>query len=118
VVAPSERFDLDRLVLRRERLGDADLIAGTVQANLGHLRPWMPWAVAAAGTTSAQHDRLTKVEQWWVAGSDYTFLVLDPDEQTMLGNFGLHRRIGPNAIEMGYWLTRDPTGHGSLRHMP
>ena len=30
----------------------------------------------------------------------------------VLGIFGLHRRIGPQAIEMGYWLSHDVVGRG------
>ena len=30
----------------------------------------------------------------------------------MLGTFGLHRRIGPDGIEMGYWIHADHAGRG------
>ena len=107
-----ERIELDGLVLRRERLGDEVVVADAVMANLEHLRPWMPWAVPAAATVSAQRARLVKVEQWWEADSDYSYLLLDAAETTLLGIFGLHRRIGPGAIELGYWLTRAALGQG------
>lgn len=110
---PPERIELDGLVLRRERLGDEALVADSVLANLDHLRPWMPWAVPAAATASAQRERLAKVEQWWEANSDYSYLLLDAAETSLLGIFGLHRRIGPEAIELGYWLTRAAVGKGS-----
>lgn len=106
------RFELDGLVLRRGRLGDEDLVARAVKANLAHLRPWMPWAVPAAATTQAQRERLTKAEQCWEDGSDYSFLLLDAAEQEVRGVFGLHRRIEPDGIELGYWLVRSATGHG------
>lgn len=112
VVAPPPRLELERLVLRRERLGDEDLVAQSVAANLSHLRPWMPWAVPEASTVQAQRERLTKVEQWWEDGSDYSFLLLDAAEQSLLGIFGMHRRIGPGAIEVGYWLDRNAIGKG------
>ena len=63
-------------------------------------------------TVTAQRERIIRVEQWWDSGSDFTFLLLDAAQTRMLGHFGLHSRIGPNAIEMGYWLTPDATGHG------
>jgi hypothetical protein len=97
---PPERIEFDGLVLRRERLGDEALVADSVLANLDHLRPWMPWAVPAAATVSAQRERLAKVEQWWEANSDYSYLLLDAAETSLLGIFGLHRRIGPEAIEL------------------
>lgn len=109
---PPERIDLSRLVLRRERLGDEALVAHAVQANLEHLRPWMPWATAPAAKVSTQRARLVSAEQSWEAGSDYSYVLLNQDETRLLGIFGLHRRIGPRAIEMGYWLTHDAVGRG------
>lgn len=100
------------ITLRRERLADVDLVSSTVLASLDHLRPWMPWATPEAATVTAQRERIIRVEQWWDSGSDFTFLLLDAAQTRMLGHFGLHSRIGPNAIEMGYWLTPDATGHG------
>jgi len=107
-----ERLAVGQLVLRRERLGDEDIVAEAVAANLEHLRPWMPWATETAATPAAQHERMLLLEQWWQAGTDYSFLLLDHDEENLLGIFGLHRRIGPGAIELGYWLVASATGHG------
>jgi RimJ/RimL family protein N-acetyltransferase len=100
------------ITLRRERLADVDLVSSTVLASLDHLRPWMPWATPEAATVTAQRERIIRVEQGWDSGSDFTFLLLDAAQTRMLGHFGLHSRIGPNAIEMGYWLTPDATGQG------
>lgn len=111
-VYPPDLIGLGQLVLRRERLGDADLVARTVTENLGHLSPWMPWAVPAAATPAAQRERLVGVEQSWEDGSDHTFLLLDSPESILFGIFGLHRRIGPAAIELGYWLSGDAVGKG------
>ena len=112
MATPAPRLEIDGLVLRRERVGDEDLLASTVKANLAHLRPWMPWAVPEAATAQAQRERLTTAEQSWEDGSDYTFLLLDAAEEEVRGVFGLHRRIGPDGIELGYWLDRSVTGHG------
>jgi RimJ/RimL family protein N-acetyltransferase len=111
-VYPPDLIGLDQLLLRRERLGDADLVARTVSENLDHLSPWMPWAVPAAATPTAQRERLVRVEQSWEDGTDYTFLLLDQPESVLLGIFGLHRRIGPAAVELGYWLSGDAVGKG------
>jgi RimJ/RimL family protein N-acetyltransferase len=109
---PPERIELDELVLRRERIGDAELIADAVRENLDRLRPWMPWATPDAAASSTQRERLITVEQCWEARSDFTFLLLDAAETELLGIFGLHSRIGPTAIELGYWLSRTAVGKG------
>lgn len=107
-----ERLQVEDLVLRRERVGDAELIAAAVATNLDHLRPWMPWAVPAAATVEAQRERLATIEQGWEDGNDYTYVLTDRSERAVLGIFGMHRRIGPDGIELGYWLDQDSTGHG------
>ena len=109
---PPERIDLGDIVLRRERVGDEVLISAAVRANLDHLRPWMPWADADNAAESAQRERLTKVEQSWDDAQDHSFLLLDATESTLLGIFGMHRRIGPDAIEIGYWLAEHAVGNG------
>lgn len=65
-----------------------------------------------AATAVAQRERITRVEQWWDAGSDFTYLLVEPVAGGLLGHFGLHSRVGPNAIELGYWLAPDAIGHG------
>jgi RimJ/RimL family protein N-acetyltransferase len=112
VATVPELIPIRDIVLRRERLDDVDLVASTVRESLDHLRPWMPWATPAAATGAAQRERIIRVEQWWDAGSDFTFLLMDAVGKRMLGHFGLHSRIGPSAIEIGYWLAPDATGHG------
>ena len=109
---PSERIEVADTVLRRERVGDEALISSAVVANLDHLRPWMPWATPDNATVSAQRERLEKVEQAWYDAQDHSFLLLDAAESALLGVFGMHRRIGPDAIEIGYWLSRHAVGNG------
>ena len=109
---PPERIDLGDIVLRRERVGDEELISPAVRANLEHLRPWMPWASADGAAENAQRERLEKVEQAWDDAQDHSFLLLDTTESTLLGIFGMHRRIGPDAIEIGYWLSKHAVGNG------
>jgi RimJ/RimL family protein N-acetyltransferase len=72
----------------------------------------MPWALPEAATSSAQRARLAKAEDLWSSGSDFTYLLLPRDNSRLLGVLGLHRRVGPHAIELGYWLAHDALGHG------
>jgi RimJ/RimL family protein N-acetyltransferase len=110
---PPERIDVAGLVLRQPTFADAELIAATVRANLGHLAPWMPWAKPEAATVPATRERLTLVASWAAAGDEYSYLVLGEGER-LLGIIGLHRRVGPGGIEIGYWLASDAVGHGYM----
>jgi RimJ/RimL family protein N-acetyltransferase len=98
-------------VLRRSRLDDGERIAVMVAANLDHVRPFMPWANQESASAVFQASRAVSVMRNWDAGTDFEYLAIDQDS-VHLGNFGVHRRIGPDAIEIGYWLTREAQGHG------
>jgi RimJ/RimL family protein N-acetyltransferase len=69
----------------------------------------MAWADEAALTPERRRTHQEQVARGWSAGSDFAYVVLDPDETTVLGACGLHRRIGPGGIEIGYWVH---AGHG------
>jgi RimJ/RimL family protein N-acetyltransferase len=99
-------------VLRRARPGDAEAFAEAVRESLDHLRHWMPWAVPVATEVAVQRDRLVMAEASWADGSDYEFAILPADEGRVIGGCGLMRRIGPGAIEIGYWVHVDHTRRG------
>jgi RimJ/RimL family protein N-acetyltransferase len=109
---PPERLEGDGVVLRRPTPDDDGATAAAIGASLEHLRPWMAWADESATTPERRRSHFASVEEGWAAGSDFAFLILDPAEATVLGATGLHRRIGPRAIEVGYWVHVDHGGRG------
>lgn len=108
---PSERLHVGERILRRSLVDDAQLIADTVAASLDHLSPWMPWATPEMATVDIQKARLIQGTALWLEGNSFEYLLVDTDD-TLLGIFGLHRRIGPGALELGYWLRPDAVGRG------
>src|SRR5579859_2288866 len=100
-------------ILRRWRLTDADPIRGLVAANLDHLSPWMPWARdTAMGTDRGFVERA--IERFEL-GTDFAYVVLDVQDQAVIGACALHARIGPGALEVGYWISSSHArqGHGT-----
>lgn len=75
------------------------------------LCPWMPWATEEATDVHFQRRRLESAVGQWEVGSDFSYVVLD-DEDRILGVMSLMARIGPGALEIGYWLRSDFTGRG------
>jgi RimJ/RimL family protein N-acetyltransferase len=62
----------------------------------------MPW-VTQEPTPVA--DRVRRIEQWeqeWLDGGDVVLGVFVGAE--VAGGCGLHRRLGPGGIEIGYWI--------------
>lgn len=45
-------------------------------------------------------------------GDDFVYGIFDGEESEVLGGTGLHPRIGPGALEIGYWIRVDRTGDG------
>ncbi|MEV4557661.1 GNAT family N-acetyltransferase [Kitasatospora sp. NPDC049285] len=110
---PPEHLALDGGVhLRRRRVGDAPGLNAAVTANLDHLRPWMPWAQQTP-TLSGSLEMSVRGEQIWEQGTDFMYVLgLDDDPAKVIGALGLHGRIGPGALEIGYWVDREHTGRG------
>ena len=99
-----------RLTLRRWVAADAPDLSAAVTANLEHLRPWMPWIAVEPATLV---DRLALIAQWqteWERGGDAVIgAFLDG---AVVGSTGFHRRRGPGALEIGYWVHVDHTRKG------
>ena len=111
---PPERIDLGDVVLVRDDPSHAEPLADAIGRSLEHLAPFMPWADAEAATLGFQRRRLTEGHPKWDGDEEYVLLLLDPTETEVLGGAGLHRRAGPECIEIGYWLRVDQTGKGLM----
>ncbi|WP_437317982.1 GNAT family N-acetyltransferase [Sorangium sp. So ce385] len=101
-----------RLTLRAWRPEDAPSIRAAIDSSLAHLRPWMPWAVNEPASLEATTALLEKFRDDFTAGRDFHYGIFTRDEREVLGGTGLHPRIGPGAIEIGYWLREGATGRG------
>jgi RimJ/RimL family protein N-acetyltransferase len=109
---PSSHIEVDGLVVRRLTMHDAAALAQAISESFDHLAPWMPWATPEAATERFQRRRLRGPSGSWEADGDYSYGIFLPDPSTVIGAAGLHRRIGPKALEIGYWVHVDHTGKG------
>ena len=109
---PAYRIETDRLVLRCWKLEDAPLLKDAIDASLESLREWMPWAHDEPSTIGELTQRLREFRSAFDADDDYIYGILDPDESTVLGGSGLHRRVGANGLEIGYWIRSERQGEG------
>jgi RimJ/RimL family protein N-acetyltransferase len=101
---PPERIELTGLVLRRLSVDDAATVAAAARDSLGHLRLWMAWATPEAVSVEAQTGRLHGPAGSWSANGSYEFGAFRSGDGPLVGMCGLHRRIGPGALEIGYWV--------------
>lgn len=92
------------LELRLWRATDVDALAAAIADSQDHLAPFMPWV---AEEPLPRDRRLALIERWQqlaANGGDKVFGIwLDG---TAVGGCGLHQRIGPGGLEIGYWVSR------------
>ncbi len=105
-----EVVETPRLVLRRWRVEDAPRLQEAVTANVEHLRPWMEWIAAEPMRLAEREALILGWEHGWLAGGDVIYGVWAGDE--VVGGTGLHRRLGPDGLEIGYWIHVDHLGLG------
>lgn len=105
-----EGTEVDGLVLRRWRLDDAADLHAAVVANVEHLRPWMAWIAFEPLTIEDRRDHIERWDGVWADGGEVIYGIWLDGE--VVGGCGLHRRLGPGALEIGYWIGERHTRQG------
>jgi RimJ/RimL family protein N-acetyltransferase len=99
----------DGLVLRAPDPIDAEALTAAVNSSLDHLGAFLDWAREPT-TVDAQAVRLAIGAEAFAAGADAGYTIFRGDE--LVGAIGLHWRLGPDALEIGYWLRAGEEGRG------
>ncbi len=107
---PPERLDLGDLVVRRWAYGDVDALLVAVRSSWSHLRPWMPWARDEPDREAQAGFVLASVHSWQ-EGTSFEYGVFDM-AGAVVAAVGLHSRLGPHGLELGYWVRADRAGRG------
>jgi ribosomal-protein-serine acetyltransferase len=92
----------DRLTIRQWAVSDAQALSRAIAESIDHLRPWMPWVAKEPLTIAARRSMIGGWEHDRMAGKEAHYCVLVQGE--IAGGTGLHRRIGPGGLEIGYWI--------------
>lgn len=108
-----EVIDGERVVLRRLEERHAKALDDLVRTNLDRLRPWMPWV---ASEPMSVDDRRALIGGWRDS-DDCSYGIFLPDPagsgaEALVGVCGLHHRIGPGGMEIGYWVDGGHEGRG------
>lgn len=97
-----ERFGDGEVQLRRWRAEDAETLHRLVGESVEHLRPWMGWVADEPLSLEERLRMLTQWEHTWRTGGDVLLGIFRGG--VAAGGCGLHRRIGPHGLEIGYWV--------------
>ena len=112
---PAESIREGDLLFRRPLGTDLEELKAAVNSSLSELRPWFPWAQQAA-TDRSVGEFLSGATRGWDTGTDFAYLGRELEDGAPSGGIvcgcGLHPRLGPGALEIGYWVRTDRTRRG------
>ena len=109
---PPRLIDLPGLVLRCWSVDDEKPLRTALDGSDAHLRAWTPWVVDGRVPGLSLADRLAQHAAAFAAGTEWVYGLFAPEGDEVLGGCGLYPRVGPGAIELGYWLAASHTGRG------
>ncbi len=109
---PAEVLEGPSLVLRRVDAAYAAELSEALRASIPELRNFMDWAQDDPSAEDAVGEFLAICDRDWIADRAYNFHVFLADSDALIGNCALMRRVGPAAIEIGYWIRSDHAGRG------
>lgn len=113
-VTPPERIEVEGLVLRRWTPEDLQARFEAISASYEHLHAWMAW-IPEPPTLEAQRawDELLG-DEWPSQEGSCNYGIFDAADGAVLGAIGVHDRLGPGAVEIGYWCHVAHTGKGVI----
>ncbi|MEP6989577.1 MAG: GNAT family protein [bacterium] len=99
-------------MLRAWSTEDAPSLRATLVSSDAHLRAWTPWVVDGRVPGLSLDSRLQQHADAFATGTEWVYGMFSLDEREVLGGCGLYPRVGPGAMEIGYWLSVAHTGRG------
>ncbi len=77
-----------------------------------HLRPFIPWAAHEPRNLDERDQLISDYRRSFAVGENFRYAIIDAATGEMAGGVSLHTRVGPDALEVGYWLGADFEGRG------
>ncbi len=112
IPGPAYRIVTPRLVIRCWNPPDAPLLKEAVQTNVDHLLPWLPFARNEPEELQVKIERMRHWRSRFDSDGDYTYGIFNAEESRVVGGTGLHKRVGDQAFEIGYWIDHELINQG------
>lgn len=110
-VMPPERIELGDLLIRRWQPEDLMARFEAVTASFEHIHPWMEWLPEPMTLEQQRAVGERSLAGWPSTDGGFLYGIFDTGG-ALLGAIGLHDRVGPATLEIGYWLHVAHTGRG------
>jgi RimJ/RimL family protein N-acetyltransferase len=88
-----------------------DELLGAISVSLPELHRWMPWA-SALPTRDELAETLRAGSETFDSDGDYQYYLRERLSGEVVGCAGLHRRVGDEGLEIGYWVRSDRVNLG------
>jgi RimJ/RimL family protein N-acetyltransferase len=112
IPGPAYRLHTERLQLRCWDPLDAEALRLALAVNREHLLSFMAWAQNEPEELQRKIERIRRWRASFDLGEEFVYGIFDRAGERILGGCGLHRRVGPDALEIGYWIDRDHINQG------
>ena len=109
---PPERIESRRLVLRCWESDDVSRFEAALRVNREHIGAWIAPVRDEPSDLDGIGRRLEQFQMEFRAGIGFVYAIFDAAETEVLGEIGLMPRVGPGALEIGYWVHVDHVGRG------
>lgn len=112
IAGPAYTIRTPRLTLRCHDPAEAPALNRLIEENLEHLGRWMAWVDEHPCAVDSMLARLRQFRSRFDQGEDFIYAVADRTSGALIGGGGLHRRVGPGALEIGYWIAASHCNRG------
>lgn len=111
-IRPAYRVETNRLLLRCWQPEDALELRPLLDLSADHLRPWIPFMKDEPRTLQQTADWLAVHRARFDLGEYFRYAVYEQASGALVGENMLLSRIGPDALEVGYWTSVNQGGRG------
>ncbi|WP_306204545.1 GNAT family N-acetyltransferase [Actinoplanes sp. RD1] len=107
-----EVIDAGPVELRRWEPAMAEEATAAVRESLPEFKPFLPWATDGYDLASSR-DFIERSIESWAKGTEFNYAMYARGGG-LVGSIGLMTRMGPDVLEIGYWVRTSQAGRGYM----
>ncbi|MGX1808407.1 GNAT family N-acetyltransferase [Nocardia sp. NPDC055321] len=101
------------LLIRRWQPDDLVARFEAITTSFAHLHPWMAWLAEPTTLEKQRAYGEIAAQSWPTTDGDFDYGIFSTDG-AVLGAIAIQDRVGPAALEIGYWCHAEHTGRGVM----
>jgi RimJ/RimL family protein N-acetyltransferase len=105
-------LETPRLLIRPWRPDDAPQLRDAISDSTDELRRFTPWVIPESPELSTLVARIHAFRDQLSENQSWVYGIFDRDDRRVIGQIGLYARVGPGALELGYFIRSDSARRG------